>query len=177
LIERHIAIVAAMFGIDAMALQKIGNYGLIFGRDSRGKSILDCFPLTCCQIDTECLSERDEIASRMAITLGELIDEFSYASSSLGHHLITFVAPEFYLFVQRALQQRLKVRCHRWRFALSAFGIPALTGFELVLLRRPTWTDPVLRFGIDVGGGGCIEALQPAAPTRGTVTKGHCRQA
>jgi hypothetical protein len=56
LIEGHIDIVAAMFGIGAMALQKIGNYGLIFDRDSRGKSILDCFPLTCCQIDTECLS-------------------------------------------------------------------------------------------------------------------------
>jgi hypothetical protein len=112
----------------------------------------------------------------MAITLGELIDQLRDAGGSLGHYLIAFAAPEFYLFVQRALQQCLKVRCHRWRLSLSTFGVPALSWFELKLPWRPARPNSVFLFGIDVGGGGGI-ALQPAAPTRGTVTKGHCRQA
>jgi len=85
--------------MNAMAQQKIGNYGLIFGRDSRRESVLDRPTLTSREVDSECLGQGDEVTPGMAITLSKLVDEPINAGSSLGDDLFPFAVPEAYLFI------------------------------------------------------------------------------
>ena len=47
---------------------------LIIGCDRRGERLLDYLTLSCRQIDTEFVGQKDEVAPSMAIALGKPVD-------------------------------------------------------------------------------------------------------
>ena len=88
-------------------------------------------------------SQSEEVAPRVAVTFGELIDELLYAGGGLGDDLLLFFLPQLNRSTERTFEQSLAVGCNRPRFSARAFRIATLARLELILLRRATRTDTV----------------------------------
>jgi hypothetical protein len=59
-------------------------------RAARARGLLECFTLACRKIDAKFVSQNHEVASGMAVTFGELVDQLLDAGRGLGDDLFLF---------------------------------------------------------------------------------------
>jgi hypothetical protein len=61
-----------------------------------------------------------------------------------GDGLLLFAPRHFYLLAESVLEELFEASDERWRFALGALWVAALSRLELVLFRGPARTDLIL---------------------------------
>src|ERR1700730_10725800 len=61
-----------------------------------------------------------------------------------GDELLLFAPRHLYLLAESVLEELFEASDERWRFALGALGVAALSRLELVLFRGPARTDFIL---------------------------------
>src|SRR5215510_2702336 len=95
------------------------------------------------QLHPELVSQPEDVASRVAVTLGVLGHQLLNASRSHRHDALLLALPQSNFLVQRVLKQCLEVHRNRPGLPLGAIRIAALPRFELMLLRRAARTNLV----------------------------------
>jgi len=80
-------------------------------RERPGNALFKCATLASHHVDPKSCSQGEEVAPRVAITFGELIDQLLDAGGSLGDDLLLFSLPQRHLSTERTLEQILKVGC------------------------------------------------------------------
>ena len=62
----------------------IGQQSFVIGGERRCNGLFKCVTLARHQVDPKCLRQREEVAPRVAVAFGKLIDQLLDASGSLG---------------------------------------------------------------------------------------------
>ena len=83
-----------------MPAQKVSNDRYIIRGHKSGNRISDGARLPSGKINSQLVSERDKIATRVTISFGELRYELSYAGSGFSHDQVAFTDPEAGLFIK-----------------------------------------------------------------------------
>src|SRR5262245_17562165 len=99
------------------------------------------------QLHPELVSQPEDVASRVAVTLGVLGHQLLNASRSHRHDALLLALPQSNFLVQRAPKQCLEVHGNRLRLPLSAIRVTTLSRLELMLLRRTARADLIFRIG------------------------------
>jgi hypothetical protein len=87
----------------------IGKQSLVVGRERRRNAVSQFVTLAGHQIDPKFFSKSEEVAARVAIAFGKLIDQLLYAGSSLGDDLLLVSLPQRHLCAKRTFEQSLEV--------------------------------------------------------------------
>ena len=90
----------------------IGQQRLVVGRECRCNPLFKCVTLAGHQVDPKCCGQSEEVASRMAVAFGKLVDQLLDAGGGLGDDLLSFSLPQCYFCVERAFEQSLEVGCN-----------------------------------------------------------------
>ena len=90
----------------------IGQQGFVIGGERRRNPLFECVALAGHQVDPKSLGQSEEIAPRVAVAFGELIDQLLDAGGGLGDDLLLFSLPQRYFCAERAFEQSLEVGCN-----------------------------------------------------------------
>jgi len=89
----------------------IVQQSLVIGGDRRRNALFKCVTLAGHQVDPKSCSQSEEVAPRVAIAFGKLIDQLLDAGGGLGDDFLLFSLPQRHLSTERTLEQILKVGC------------------------------------------------------------------
>ena len=64
------------------------------------------------QVDPKSFGQSEEVAPRVAVAFGKLIDQLLDAGGGLGDDLLPFSLPQRHLFTERTFEQSLEVGCN-----------------------------------------------------------------
>src|SRR5262245_57799655 len=95
------------------------------------------------QLHPELVSQPEDVASGVTVTLGVLGHQLLNASRSHRHDALLLALPQRNFLVQCAAKQRLEVHGNRPGLPLGALRIATLPRLELMFLRRTARTDLV----------------------------------
>ena len=90
----------------------IGQQSFVIGRERRRNGLSECVTLAGHQVDPKSFSQSEEVAPRVAVAFGKLVDQLLYAGGSLGDDLLLFSLPQRHLSAERAFEQSLEVGCN-----------------------------------------------------------------
>ena len=90
----------------------IGQQSLVIGGERRRNALFKCVTLACHQVDPKSLRQSEEVAPRMAVAFGELIDQLLDAGGGLGDDLLLFSLPQRHFCAECAFEQGLEVGCN-----------------------------------------------------------------
>src|SRR5262245_29796811 len=99
------------------------------------------------QLYPELVSQPEDVASRVAVTLGVLGHQLLNASRSHRHDALLLALPQSNFLVQRVLRQCLEVHGNRPGLPFGALRLATLPRFALMFLRRTTGPDLVFLVG------------------------------
>ena len=117
---------ARTIGLDGVPLHVIGQQRFVIGGESRRNGLFKCGTLARHQVDPKPFSQSDEVAPRVAVAFGKLIDQLLYAGGGLGDDLLLFSLPQRHLCTERTFKQSLEVGCNWPWFSARAFRIATL---------------------------------------------------
>src|ERR1700724_1813524 len=80
----------------------------------------------------------------MPVALGKLNGKVLKTGRPHGDGLLLFAPRHFNLLAESVLEELFEANDERWRFALGAQGVAALSRLVLVLFRGPARTDFIL---------------------------------
>jgi hypothetical protein len=103
---------ARTLGLDGVPPHVIGQQSLVIGGDRRRNALFQCVTLAGYQVDPKSCSQSEEIAARVAVAFGELIDQLLYAGGGLGDDLLLIALPQRHLSAERTFKQGLEVGCN-----------------------------------------------------------------
>ena len=95
-----------------MSLHIIGKQCLITRRERANECLLNCVSLAGHQVDPKLFGQHDEIAPRMPIALGKLIDQLLDSGCGVGDDFLPRSLPQLYLSAKCAFQLILEVSCN-----------------------------------------------------------------
>ena len=90
----------------------IGQQSFVIGRERRRNALFKCVTLAGHQVDPKSLRQSEEVAPRVAVTFGKLIDQLLDAGGGLGDDLLLFSLPQRHLSTERTFKQGLQVGCN-----------------------------------------------------------------
>ena len=90
----------------------IGQQSFVIGGERRRNALFKRVTLAGHQVDPKSCSQSEEVAPRVAVTFGELIDQLLDAGGGLGDDLLLFSLPQRHLCAERAFEQSLEVGCN-----------------------------------------------------------------
>ena len=90
----------------------IGQQRLVIGGECRRNALFKCVTLACHQVDPKSLRQSKEVAPRMAVAFGELIDQLLDAGGGLGDDLLLFSLPQRHFSTECTFKQGLQVGCN-----------------------------------------------------------------
>jgi hypothetical protein len=93
-------------------LHVIGQQSLVIGGKRRRNALFKCGTLARHQVDSKSFSQSEEVAARMAVTFGNLIDQLLDAGGGLRDDLLLFSLPQRHLCAERTFEQSLEVGCN-----------------------------------------------------------------
>ena len=102
---------ARTLGLDGVPPHVIGQQSFVIGRERRGNALFQCVTLAH-QVDFQSCSQSEEVAPRVTVTFGKLIDQLLDAGGDLRNDFLLFSLPQRDLCAERAFEQSLEVRCH-----------------------------------------------------------------
>jgi hypothetical protein len=103
---------AGRVGLDGVPLHVIGQQSFVIGRERRRNALFESGTLARYQVDPKSLGESEEIAPRVAVAFGKLIDQMLYAGIELADDPLPLSLPQRHLFVERTFEQSLEVGCN-----------------------------------------------------------------
>ena len=71
----------------------IGQQSFVIGRERRRNALFQCVTVAGHQVDPKSCCQSEEVAPRVAVTFGKLIDQLLYAGGGLGDDLLLFSLP------------------------------------------------------------------------------------
>jgi hypothetical protein len=95
--------------LDGAPAHVIVQQSLVIGGERRRNALFKCLPLARHQVDPKCCSQSEDIAPRVAVTFGKLIDQLLYAGVGLGNDPLPFSLPQRHLGAERTFEQSLEV--------------------------------------------------------------------
>jgi hypothetical protein len=98
--------------LDGVPLHVIGQQSFVIGGERRRNGLFKCVPLARHQVDPKSFSQSEEVAPRVAVAFGKLIDQLLYAGGGLGDDLLLFSLPQRHLSIERTFEQSLEVGCN-----------------------------------------------------------------
>ena len=90
----------------------IGQQSFVIGRERRRNALFQCVTLAGHQVDPKSCSQSEEVAPRVAVAFGKLIDQLLDAGGGLGDDLLLFSLPQRHLSTERTFEQSLEVGCN-----------------------------------------------------------------
>ena len=99
-------------GLDGVPPHVIGQQSFVIGGDRRRNGLFERVALARHQVDPKSLRQSEEVAPRMAVTFGELIDQLLDAGGGLGDDLLLFSLLQRHFSVECAFEQSLQVGCN-----------------------------------------------------------------
>ena len=99
-------------GLHGVAPHVIVQQSLVIGGDRRRNALFKCVTLARHQVDPKSCSQSEEVAPRVAIAFGKLIDQLLYTGGGLGDDLLLFSLPQRHLCTERTFEQSLEVGCN-----------------------------------------------------------------
>ena len=103
---------AWMVGLNGVQLHVIGQQSFVIGGERRRNGLFKCVTLARHQVDPKSFSQSEEVAPRVAVAFGKLIDQLLYAGGGLGDDLLLFSLPQRHLSIERTFEQSLEVGCN-----------------------------------------------------------------
>jgi hypothetical protein len=101
-----------MVELDGAPAHVIIQQSFVIGGESRRNGLFKCGTLARYQVDPKSFSQSKQVAPRVAVAFGKLIDQLLYTSSGLGDDLLLFSLPQRYLCIERTFEQSLEVECN-----------------------------------------------------------------
>jgi len=98
-------------GLDGVPLHVIGQQSFVIGGECRRNGLFKCVPLARHQVDPKSFSQSEEVAPRVAVAFGKLIDQLLDAGGGLGDDFLLFSLPQRHLSTERMFEQSLEVGC------------------------------------------------------------------
>ena len=90
----------------------IGQQSFVIGRERRRNALFKCVTVARHQVDLKSFSQSEDVAPRMAVTFGKLIDQLLDARAGLGDDLLPVSLPQRHLSTERTFEQSLEVKCN-----------------------------------------------------------------
>ena len=103
---------AWMVGLDGVPLYVIGQQSFVIGGERRRNGLFEFGTVPRYQVDPKSFSQSKEVAPRVAVAFGKLIDQVLYAGGGLGDDLLLFSLPQRHLSTERTFEQSLEVGCN-----------------------------------------------------------------
>ena len=99
-------------GLDGVPLHVIGQQSFVIGGERRRNGLFESGTLARYQVDPKSFSQSEEVAPRVAVAFGKLIDQLLDAGGGLGNDLLPLPLPQRHLSVERTFEQSLEVGCN-----------------------------------------------------------------
>ena len=87
----------------------IGQQSFVIGGERRRHALFKCGTLARHQVDPKSFSVNKQVAPRVAVAFGKLIDQLLDAGGGLGDDLFLFSLPQRHLATERIFEQSLEV--------------------------------------------------------------------
>src|SRR3981081_4162371 len=116
--------------LDGVPLHVIGQQSFVIGGERRRNGLFKCVTLARHQVDPKSFSQSEEVAPRVAVAFGKLIDQMLYAGSGVGDERLVFSRPQRHLSIERTFEQSLESGAIDLGFRRAPLGLPLWPGLN-----------------------------------------------